>query len=276
MEHVTDDRYRGTCLVGERHAFGGHVAAHALTAAYRTVSASLHAHSMHGYFLRPAMAELPITYSVERVRDGRTFATRSVVAAQGGNAIFTMTASFKQPEQVGHRQSTMPVVPAPEELPDPYPAWSTAQPVDFARSGFTDVVQMRVAPADESRRQSGMTEQKVWLRARPELPDDPRVHAAALVYLSDLLIAATAALDLEPPRFLRHSATSSLVRASLDHAVWIHRPFRADDWLLVAARSPSHCDGRAMTFSDVWSRGGDLIASAAQETVIRPRIRSTS
>jgi acyl-CoA thioesterase-2 len=275
VEPVGDDAYRGMCHVGERHAYGGHVAAHAVMAAFGSVPGTLHAHSMHGYFLRPGMIDDPIIYSVERLRDGATFATRRVVASQGGRPIFTMTASFKQFEEIGGRQLVMPTVPEPEQLADPYAAWAAARPDEFAQMRFTKLIQMRFVPPDQDRSRTGMSEQTVWLRATLGLSESPRVHTAALVYLSDLMMASTAALEFEQPRPLRNDPGSAVLRASLDHSVWIHRPIRADEWMLVVLRSPSHSDGRALTFSEIWSRRGDLVASAAQETLIRPGAGST-
>ncbi|MFF0387455.1 acyl-CoA thioesterase [Kitasatospora sp. NPDC004615] len=273
IEELDENLFRGHCHAGAPlRAFGGQVAAQALTAAGRTVEAARRVHSLHGYFLRPGDPRRPIVYQVDRARDGNSYATRRVTAVQRGEAIFTMSASFKRPESSGDRQRTMPPVPGPEELPDPYPAWQHNAPEEYERSAIFHALQMRFVPADAPGlppELPGVPQQFVWLRTASRLPaDDPLLQVCALTYLSDLTLASTTALHLQPHPV--HRVTESRVAlASLDHAMWFHRPFRADEWLLFAQRSPSAADGRGLAMGEFYDRDGALVASAVQETLLR-------
>ncbi|WP_030265354.1 acyl-CoA thioesterase [Streptomyces sp. NRRL B-24484] len=273
IEELDENLFRGRCHAGApMRAFGGQVAAQALTAAGRTIGAERSVHSLHGYFLRPGDPTRPIVYQVDRVRDGSSYATRRVTAVQRGEAIFTMSASFKRPESSVERQRTMPPVPGPEELPDPFVAWERANPEDFAKATGFRALEMRFLPADAPgmpAELAGVPQQFVWLRTGTPLPDDdPLLQVCALTYLSDLTLASTTALHLEPHRFGRKEPRRTLL-ASLDHAMWFHRPFRADEWLLFAQRSPSASDGRGLALGEFYNRDGLLVASAVQETLLR-------
>ncbi|WP_327065818.1 acyl-CoA thioesterase II [Kitasatospora sp. NBC_01250] len=275
IEELDENLFRGHCHAGAPlRAFGGQVAAQALTAGGRTMPAGRGVHSLHGYFLRPGDPGRPIIYQVERIRDGHSYATRRVTAVQRGEAIFTLSASFKQPEQAPERQRVMPPVPGPEELPDPFPEWARADPADFDQAAGFHSLDIRFIPPDAPGmppEAEGVPQQFVWLRSGSPLPaEDGLLHVCALTYLSDLTLAATTALHRQPHRFQR-SEPPPVTLASLDHAMWFHRPFRADDWLLFAQRSPSVSDGRGLALGEFYSRDGQLVASAVQETLVRER-----
>lgn len=264
------DLFEGWCHDGmPQRAFGGQVAAQALTAAGRTVPAGWNVHSLHGYFLRGGRTDCPLAYQVERLRDGGSYLSRSVSARQDGQAVFTLSASFKAAEHSWDRQSAMPATPGPEQLPDLFELWAVSAPEDLAQSVYRQALDIRRVPAAAGPDTPGFTEQKLWIRSAGPLADEPMLHACALAYASDLFLAPTAALSVEPPRPLR-DVPSQVYLASLDHAVWFHRPFRADDWLLFAQRSPTAVDGRALVLADVWSRDGRLVANVVQEAVLRP------
>ncbi len=273
VEKLGGNLFQGQCHAGAPlRAFGGQLAAQALTAAGRTLPAGRLVHSLHGYFLRTGDPSRPIDYEVERIRDGLSYVTRRVTAIQQDEPIFTLSASFKRPEETTERQRTMPPVPQPEELPDQIRAWAEAAPQDFDRSSAFHSLDVRFVPADAPGMPPeipGVPQQFVWLRTGTPLPsDDPLVQVCALTYLSDLTLAATTALHLQPHRFQR-SGPSRVTLASLDHAMWFHRPFRADDWLLFAQRSPSASDGRGLAMGEFYNRDGFLVASAVQETLLR-------
>jgi acyl-CoA thioesterase-2 len=271
LEELDRGLFRGWCHDGTPlRAFGGQVAGQALTAASRTVPADLAVHSLHGYFLRAGQTSRPMLYSVEDLRDGRTYATRRVTARQNGQAIFVLSASFKLAEPGGHdRQPAAPDSPDPGELPDYFELWARKDPQAAEHAAIRQAVEVRYMGEDGAGGVDGVTEQKLWVRAVEPLPDDPVLHTCALTYLSDLLLAPTTALALEPPRAVR-ARPSTVFLTSLDHALWFHRPFRADEWLLIAQESRTAGDGRGLARSEVWTRGGLLAASAVQETVLRP------
>ncbi|MFI9272701.1 acyl-CoA thioesterase [Kitasatospora sp. NPDC052896] len=275
IDQLDENAFRGRCHAGApMRAFGGQVAAQALTAGGRTVRAGRQVHSLHGYFLLPGDPTEPIDYQVDRVRDGLSYATRRVTAVQRGHAIFTLSASFKTPEQGPERRRTMPPVPGPDELPDPIRRWAETDPEDFGRAAGFHSLDIRFVPADAPGLPPavpGMPQQFVWVRTRTELPaDDPLLQVCALTYLSDLTLASTTALHLQQHRFQRTGPTR-VALASLDHAMWFHRPFRADDWLLFAQRSPTAGDGRGLAMGEFYDRDGVLVASAVQETLLRER-----
>ncbi|MFD4829351.1 acyl-CoA thioesterase [Streptomyces uncialis] len=270
LDRAGQDIFHGWCHAGlPLRAFGGQVAAQALSAAGRTVSEGWAAHSLHGYFLRGASTVRPVVYRVERLREGGSFATRQVSAEQDGQVVFTLSASFKPAEHSYDLQPAMPATPDPSTLPDLYELWAAADPEDFGQQRYRHALEIRRVPDPPEPASPGMTEQKLWIRASRTLPDGPLLHAGALAYASDLFLAPTAALALEPPRPLR-GGPSKVYLTSLDHAIWFHRPFRADEWLLFAQRSPSSVDGRALAFAEVWSQDGRLIAHVVQEAVLRP------
>ncbi|WP_457027951.1 acyl-CoA thioesterase [Kitasatospora sp. P5_F3] len=275
IERLDENLFRGRCHAGApMRAFGGQVAAQALTAAGKTLDAERQVHSLHGYFLRPGDPRHPIDYQVDRARDGFSYATRRVTAVQHGEVIFTLSASFKFPEPTpGARQSAMPQVPGPEELPDPFLAWAEAAPKDYLASAFR-TLELRFIPPDTPGlppELPGAPQQFVWLRTGSPLPgDDPLLQVCALTYLSDLTLASTTVLTVQPHRIQR-TAPARIMLASLDHAMWFHRPFRADEWLLFAQRSPSASDGRGLAHGEFYDRQGNLVASAVQEALLRER-----
>jgi acyl-CoA thioesterase-2 len=250
--------------------FGGQVAAQSLVAAGRRAPPERQVNSLHGYFLRPGDPARPILYYVERLRQGGTYASARVTAVQGGEAIFILSASFKSREQDSDdRHPRMPEAAAPEDLPDLYSSWADLNPEMYEEIQFLRVMQMRFAPTGpDAGKEPGLAEQLIWLRAAERLPDAPLLHACALTYASDLTLAATAALGIQEP-FYRRRGPRRVFMSSLDHAVWFHRPFRFDEWLLFAQRSPSLGDGRGLSHGEFWSADGRLVASVVQETVIR-------
>ncbi|MFG3168580.1 acyl-CoA thioesterase [Streptomyces sp. NPDC048200] len=275
LEPLDRDLFRGWCHDGiPLRAFGGQVAAQALTAAGRTVPDGRSVHSLHGYFLRPGDTARPLDYAVERVRDGSSYLSRRVTVTQDGATVFTLSASFKKPEHAPDRQPAPPCVPDPDDLPDLYEIWRRNNPDDYAQAEFRRVLDMRYVPGP-AESTPGMTEQKLWIRSRERLSDDPLLHACALAYASDLFLAPAVALATDRPRMLRDTPASVFL-TSLDHAVWYHRPFRADAWLLFAQRSPTSADGRGLAFAEVWSTDGRLIAHVVQETVVRPARQRSS
>jgi acyl-CoA thioesterase-2 len=273
LEELDRGLFRGWCHDGiPLRAFGGQVAGQALTAASRTVSAQLAVHSLHGYFLRAGSTSRPMIYSVEDLRDGRTYVTRRVTAHQDGEAIFVLSASFKLAEPGGHeRQPAPPGSLDPSELPDYYELWARIDPQGAENAAVRQAVEVRYVSAgpEDATAAEGVTQQKLWVRALDPLPDDPVLHTCALTYLSDLMLAPTAALAVEPLRGVR-PLPATVFLTSLDHALWFHRPFRADEWLLIAQESRTAGDGRGLARSEVWTRDGRLVASAVQETVLRP------
>ncbi|QDY81305.1 acyl-CoA thioesterase II [Streptomyces qinzhouensis] len=272
LERAERDLFHGWCHAGlPRRAFGGQVAAQALTAAGGTVEDDRRVHSLHGYFLRGGNPARPIAYRVERLTDGRGYASRRVTARQGDEVIFTLSASFTRPEEIPGRQLSMPPTTPPEDLPNAFRAWAARDPEGFGQFEIGRVLDVRRAPETWPDRAGG-TEQRLWIRSAAPLPDGPLVHMCALTYASDLMLAPVAALDVEAPGVLSAGPdTSRHFLASLDHAVWFHRPFRADEWLLVVQRGPTAGDGRGLVHGEFWSRDGRLVASVVQETVLRPR-----
>jgi acyl-CoA thioesterase-2 len=226
--------------------------------------------------MRPGDPRRPLVYEVEDLRDGGSYSTRRVTAIQRGEAVFTLSASFKIPEQSPDRQAAMPDFPGPEDLPDPYAAWAAGGPESYWGSTGRFTLDMRIVPRDLPglpQELPGVVHQFVWLKSAQPLPaDEPLMHVCALAYLSDLTLASTAALHVQVPRAER-TEPSRISLASLDHAMWFHRPFRADEWLLFAQRSPSSSDGRGLAQGEFYTRDGQLVASVVQEALIRLRGR---
>lgn len=247
--------------------FGGQVAAQSVLAAMRTVEADRNVHSMHGYFLRPGDVAQPITFSVDRIHDGRSFSTRRSQAYQNGVPIFSMIASFQDDDPGLDHQAQMPEgLPQPEELPS---AAEVLEPIDHPTAQFwasSRPFDLRHAPGPVYFRVEGaqVPHQAVWFRSLAPLPDDPDLHRAALVYASDYSI-------LEPIlRAHGHSwATPGLKMASLDHALWWHRFARVDDWLCYVQESPNAIGGRGLSTGRIFTRDGMLVASVAQEGMVR-------
>ena len=269
LETIEVDHFRGPSSGGGwRHVFGGHVLGQALVAASRTVPGR-QVHSLHAYFLRPGDPEHPILYEVDRIRDGKSFTTRRVVAIQHGRAIFNMSASFQVEESGFEHQFPMPDVPGPEELepeieirrreahriPEP---WREI----FVRERAIEV--RPVEPLSFFDTEKRPPRSQVWLRVADQLPDDPVLHRAVLAYASDLTLLDTSILP-HPVSF----ADPRLQTASLDHAMWFHRPFRADEWLLYDMDSPSAWGARGLNRGGLFRRDGTLVASCAQEGLIR-------
>lgn len=269
LEVLEHNLYRGRSpQVGWQRVFGGQVIGQALVAACRTVEGR-NAHSLHGYFMRPGDPAVPIIYEVDRIRDGRSFTTRRVVAIQHGKAIFSMSVSFHAAEEGFAHQFAMPVVPPPEKLPseaelkekfiDQLPEsvrryWERERPIELRPCDLTHFVSReKLAPI-----------QNVWFRATGTLNDDVAMHQCVLAYASDMTL-----LDTSLFAHGRSIFDKDLQLASLDHALWFHRPFRADDWLLYAQDSPSAAAGRGFNRGSIFSRDGILVASVTQEGLIR-------
>lgn len=246
--------------------YGGQVLAQSIVAAERTIPAGRSVHSMHGYFLRPGDAFQGITFSVDRIHDGRSFSTRRTQAFQQGVPIFSMIASFQDEDPGIEHQAEMPAgLPAPEDLPDLEDHLAGLHPV--SKRLFTDrPLDLRHVPSPIYLSVQGerVPRQAVWMRTRREIPDDPATHRAALAYLSDMTIQES---------ILRaHGvawATPGLKVASLDHAMWWHRPGRVDEWMLYVQESPNARGGRGLATGRIFSRDGVLVASVAQEIMIR-------
>jgi acyl-CoA thioesterase-2 len=272
LEPLEHNLFRGMSpQVGWQRVFGGQVIGQALVAASRTVPEERGVHSLHAYFLRPGDPAVPIVYEVDRIRDGGSFTTRRVVAIQHGHPIFSMSASFQAFEEGLDHQAGMPDVPMPEDLPSeaelkekflahaPEPVrryWERDRPIELRPVDMTHYFSRRkLTPA-----------QNVWVRASAALPDDPRIHSCVLAYASDMTLLDTSLFAHGTSVF-----DPKLQVASLDHAMWFHRPFRADDWLLYAEDSPSASGGRGFTRGSLFTRDGRLVASVAQEGLIRVR-----
>jgi acyl-CoA thioesterase-2 len=269
LERIEENIFRGRSpQLGSRHVFGGLVVAQALVAAVRTVEGRT-PHSLHGYFLLLGDPAVPIVYEVDRIRDGKSFTTRRCNAIQHGRAIFSLSASFQIEEAGLEHAFSMPKVPFPESLPtetEMLRRTDAAMP-EAMRRWFAQDLPIEVRPVDLPRyvrHQAGALEQQVWLRATGPLPGDPAIHRAVLAYLSDMTLLG-AALTAHG-----HSVfDTGLQVASLDHALWFHRPFRADDWLLYAQDSPNSCGARGLARGLLFSRDGRLVASVVQEGLIR-------
>jgi acyl-CoA thioesterase II len=257
---------------GWKRVFGGQVVAQAVIAATRTVDNSRPIHSLHGYFLRPGDPARPILYHVERYRDGQSFTTRGVLARQNGEIIFTMLASFHRLEEGLHHQLPMPSVLPPEKLPpDEELLRSQGQAISLTMQNYLSrdrPVELRpVDPENDVNPSPGRPARRdIWFRAKSPLPNDPAIHQSVFAYATDLTIIEAALVPHGKNLF-----DSNLMMASLDHAIWYHRPFRADQWLLYSQDSPAASGGRGFNRGLVFSRGGDLVASVTQEALMRLR-----
>jgi acyl-CoA thioesterase-2 len=272
LEFIEQGLYRGQSQdLGYKALFGGQVMGQALSAAQETMAEDRYVHSLHSYFLRPGNASLPVVYEVEVIRDGASFSTRRVQAIQNGKAIFYMTASFQHPEQGFDHQDNMPSVAAPESL-----------------SSFTDYLKDNQEHIPEALRQKFLAEKpidirpvqqynwlapkptgsihQVWIKANGQLSDDLRMHTYLLAYTSDFHFLPTALL----PHGASHWQPNFQI-ATIDHAMWFHRPFRFDEWLLYCMDSPSASNGRGLVKGQIYDLKGRLVASTMQEGVIRQR-----
>lgn len=272
LEKIEENLFRGSSEdLGFRQLFGGQVLGQALSAASQTVAPERKVHSVHGYFLRPGDARQPIVYQVESPRDGGSFTTRTVSAIQKGRAIFTLMASFHGEEPGASHQSPMPDVQGPEGLKSELQVALENQhmlpeavrdsvlcpkPIEIRRvNGYNPFKPKRSEPL-----------QYIWFRADGPLPDDDHLHRYLFAYASDFNLLGTAALP--------HGISTWSPRmqvASLDHVVWFHRPLRMDDWLLYAMDSPSASGARGFSRGQIFNRAGELVASVAQESLMRER-----
>lgn len=272
LERLEDNLFRGQSRdIGTRFVFGGQVLGQALAAAQRTVDAEREAHSLHAYFLRAGDIEAPIVYNVERTRDGGSFSSRRVVAIQHGQPILNGSVSFQAPEQGVEHQTPMPEVPAPEDIEPlhPLPPEEVARlPVKLQRwMGIDGPFQFRqVSPRDERHPSKRPPIQHIWFKLSSPIDDSAILHRALLAYASDFHLIGTATL----PHGISY-LTNNVQMASLDHALWFHRPFRVDEWLLYSFDSPTAQGGRGLARGQIFSRDGRLVASTAQEGLIRVR-----
>jgi acyl-CoA thioesterase-2 len=268
LEQLETDVFRGQSPDDFRQrVFGGQVAGQALVAAGRTVEAERAVHSLHAYFLRPGDPKIPILYLVDRIRDGRSFTTRRVVAVQHGKAIFNLAASFTAGEPGMEHQVTAPTVTPAERLPplaealaghadNPVVEWVATSPIELRYAGAHPLLVERGVEHEAST--------AVWLRAAGTLPDDPLIHVCVLTYASDITLLDSA--------LLAHGKAwgrGEVLGASLDHAMWFHRPFRADEWLLYDQHSPTATGGRALAEGRIFTEAGDLAVTVVQEGLMR-------
>jgi acyl-CoA thioesterase-2 len=265
LEPIEVNMFRGRSPDEDRQRiFGGQVAGQALVAAARTVDEDRQVHSLHAYFLRAGDPRAPILYEVDRIRDGRSFTTRRVVAIQHGRAIFNLSASFQVAEEGFDHAAEMPEVTPPEGLPTVWErlrdrpelaAWAERpRPIDVRHA------EREPASGDGG----GDARQRVWFRADGRLPDDQLIHSIVLTYASDMTL-----LDTSMIAHGGHWFDPSIFMASLDHAMWFHRPFRADEWLLYDCTSPSASGSRGLANGRMFTRDGRLVASAVQEGLLR-------
>ncbi|MEN4903730.1 acyl-CoA thioesterase II [Luteimonas sp. TWI1416] len=272
LERLEDNLFRGQSRdIGTKYVFGGQVLGQALSAAQATMTAPRPAHSLHAYFLRAGDVDAPIVYDVDRTRDGGSFSVRRVTAIQHGKVIFFCAASFQEAEAGATHQLTMPEVPAPEDIApqDPLPAEVLARlPVKVQRwldrSGPFEF--RHVYPRDELQPPKRPPFQQVWFRLSERVGDAPSLHRALLAYASDFHLLGTATF----PHGISYYQPN-VQMASLDHALWFHRPFRVDEWLLYSLDSPSAQDARGLARGQIFDRTGRLVASSAQEGMIRVR-----
>jgi acyl-CoA thioesterase-2 len=272
LEPIEVNLFRGNSpQVGWQRVFGGQVIAQALVAAQRTVESDRFVHSLHAYFMRPGDPSVPIVYQVERLRDGASFNTRRVLAIQHGKAIFAMSVSLQVEEEGFDHQIVMPDVPAPEtllgekEIKERYLA-NAPEPI---RRYWERERAIEIRPVSLTHYFSNTKldpRQDVWVRANGPVPDDRRHQAAVLAYISDMTLLDAALYAHGTSIF-----DQTLQVASLDHAMWFHRPCKLDEWLLYTQDSPSASGARGMTRGSLFTRSGVLIASVAQEGLIRKK-----
>ncbi|MEV0935134.1 acyl-CoA thioesterase II [Streptomyces phaeochromogenes] len=274
LEQIEQDIFRGQSRFAVvPRVFGGQVAAQALVAAGRTVPEDRFAHSLHAYFLRAGDAGAPIVYTVDRIRDGRSFTTRRVVAVQHGQPIFHLSASFQTYEEGMEHQADMPAAPDPETLPtaaellpryvDLYREQGVVERLLEAR----EAVDLRYvdAPPFASVGEEREPRSQVWFRTNGKLADDPLLHVCLATYVSDMTLLDSVLLAHGRGGWV----TGDVVGASLDHAMWFHRPFRADEWLLYDQESPSASGGRGLGQARIYTQDGRLAVTVIQEGVVR-------
>ena len=270
LEYIEHNIFRGRSIdIGSGSVYGGQALAQSLVAAQRTVDDDRVPHSMHGYFILPGDVDAPIVYEVDRLRDGKSFTTRRIVAIQHGRPIFNMAASFQAPEDGAEHQTDMPDVPGPDELPrelDLIRAVEDQIP-EAVRSVYTRERPIEFRPVDPVDPFDPATKppaNHVWLRARGTLPDDRLTHQSMLAYATDYGLLSTA---LRPHGL--SFVQPDLQLATLDHALWFHRPVQVDEWLLYATDSPSASGARGFTRGQLFAGDGTLVASVAQEGLMR-------
>jgi acyl-CoA thioesterase-2 len=263
LDRLGDDRFTGQPGQGEGALFGGFVAAQAFVAAARTVDGTA-LHSLHAYFLEPGRHDAAIDYGVERLRDGRSFKTRQVLARQDGTAIFSLTASFARIEQGISHQDPMPDAPPPEGLPE----WEDVRAQllnDPSKRRPDGPLEVRVCDPDSPDPDVRLPPtRRIWLRTRGIVPDDPLLRTAMLVFATDRTLLRTGAR----PHGLPWART---IGVSLDHAVWLHHPPSFSDWILYACHSPAAENARSLTIGAMYERSGKRIATVAQEGLLRLR-----
>lgn len=263
LEQLEVNIYRGRVFSPEsgyfQRTFGGHVAGQSLVSAVRTVDPHYQVHSLHGYFLRPGDANEPTVFIVERTRDGGSFATRRVNAIQHGEIIFSMGASFQTDQDGIHHQDPMPPAPPPDGLP----GLDSIKVFDDAGFKQFEEWDVCIVPRDQLQLSPGKaSQQQVWFRHRDPLPDDPVLHICALAYMSDLTLLGSAQVNHLDVR-------EHLQVASLDHAMWFMRAFRADEWLLYDQSSPSASGGRSLCQGKIFTQTGEMVAAVMQEGLTR-------
>ena len=270
LENLEHNLFRGRSpQVGWQRVFGGLVISQALVSATRTVPDDRKVHSLHAYFLLAGDPKVPIIYEVDRIRDGKSFTTRRVVATQHGQAIFALSASYHVEESSFEHQAQMPDVPHPDQLPSENEIKTTMFKLlpDPVRQYYEKERPIELRPVEYRRyasREPMEAKFNVWIRATSALPDDPEIHNSVLAYASDMTLLDTS--------LVAHGRTifePDILPASLDHAMWFHRPFRADEWLLYSQDSPNASNACGFTRGLIFKQDGTLVASVAQEGLIR-------
>ena len=270
LEKIEENIFRGESQdLGFGNVFGGQVIGQALSAASRTMASDFQAHSLHGYFMLAGDATKPIVYTVDCIRDGKSFVTRRIVAVQNGRAIFSSAASFHKNEQGYEHQDTMPDIKGPEGIESEVEM--VARLADKIPKEIREKllckkpIEIRVVnPMDPFSPEIMLPEKYVWFRAIDKLPDDSAIHKYMLAYASDFHLVGTA---LYPHG--KSFWSFDMQVASLDHSIWFHREFKMDDWLLYVMKSPSATKARGLNIGSIYTRKGVLVASVAQEGLIR-------
>lgn len=272
LEKIEDGIYRGQSQdIGFKALFGGQVMGQAVAAAIETVEPDRLIHSLHSYFLRAGDSNKPVVYEVENLRDGKSFNARRIKAIQNGKAIFYMTASFQVAEVGFEHQDVMPDVPAPDLLPsyNDFILENQKYIPESVRGKFLAERPVELRPIQKYnwvKPEKSPALHQMWIKANGSLPDDPNIHACMLAYCSDFQFLTTSLMP--------HGAsywTPNFQMASIDHAMWFHRPFRVDEWLLYSTDSPSACGGRGLVKGQIFNQKGELVASTMQEGLIRQR-----
>ena len=264
LERIEEDIFRGVSpQVSLQRVYGGQVAAQALVAAGRTVDGDRAVHSLHSYFIRGGDPSLPLVYTVDRVRDGRSFSVRRVVAIQHGQPIFTLSASFQLHQPGLEQAADMPAVPRPEDLPT-LPERLAQFPADGGRVNMPLPFDLRYVEDPPWARTGAGRPQHIWMRASGTLPDDPLLHVSVLTFASDLTLLETV--------LVHHGlafGVDKVVAASLDHAMWFHRAFRADEWFLYVSGSASASGSRGLAEGRIFAADGRHLVTVMQEGLLR-------